>query len=104
MDKWTQTMGATPLLSIAALAIALILLLIIKFRVHALLTLMVVSLVTALATGLPLSALVNDVLVKNFGGTLGSVALLVGLGAMLGRLVSVWPHLFLVSRCFLMRD
>ena len=29
----------------------------------------------------------NDVLVKNFGGTLGSVALLVGLGAMLGRLV-----------------
>lgn len=87
MDKWTQTMGATPLLSIAALAIALILLLIIKFRVHALLTLMVVSLVTALATGLPLSALVNDVLVKNFGGTLGSVALLVGLGAMLGRLV-----------------
>ncbi|SSY70442.1 GntP family permease [Alysiella crassa] len=87
MDGWTQTLGAGALLSIAAVAIGLILLLIIKFRVHALLTLMVVSLFTAIATGLPYGALVNDVLVKNFGGTLGSVALLVGLGAMLGRLV-----------------
>ena len=34
-----------------------------------------------------MGSIVNDVLVKNFGGTLGSVALLVGLGAMLGRLV-----------------
>lgn len=87
MDGWTQTLGAGTLLGIAAAAIALILVLIIKFRVHALLTLILVSLFTALATGLPMGALVNDVLVKNFGGTLGGVALLVGLGAMLGRLV-----------------
>lgn len=87
MDGWTQTMGAGALLGIAAAAIALILLMIIKFRIHALLTLILVSLFTALATGLPMNALVNDVLVRNFGGTLGSVALLVGLGAMLGRLV-----------------
>ncbi|XXQ68708.1 GntP family permease [Neisseriaceae bacterium B1] len=87
MDGWTQTLGAGSLLAIAATAIALILVLIIKFRVHALLTLIVVSLFTAIATGLPFGALVNDVLVKNFGGTLGGVALLVGLGAMLGRLV-----------------
>lgn len=87
MDGWTQTLGAGTLLGIAAGAIALILVLIIKFRVHALLTLILVSLFTALATGLPMGAMVNDVLVKNFGGTLGGVALLVGLGAMLGRLV-----------------
>ena len=87
MDNWTQTMGAGALLSIAASAILLILLLIIKFRIHALLALIITSLVTALATGLPMGSIVNDVLVKNFGGTLGSVALLVGLGAMLGRLV-----------------
>ena len=87
MDNWTQTMGAGALLSIAAGAILLILLLIIKFRIHALLALIITSLVTALATGLPMGSIVNDVLVKNFGGTLGSVALLVGLGAMLGRLV-----------------
>ncbi len=87
MDNWTQTLGAGSLLGIAVAAIALILVLIIKFRVHALITMILVSLLTAIATGLPMGTLVNDVLVKNFGGTLGSVALLVGLGAMLGRLV-----------------
>ncbi|MDO5356458.1 MAG: GntP family permease [Conchiformibius sp.] len=87
MENWSQTLGAGPLLGIAAAAIFLILFMIIKLRVHALLTLFTVSLLTALATGLPVSALVNEVLVKNFGGTLGNVALLVGLGAMLGRLV-----------------
>ncbi|EOC15222.1 H+ symporter family protein, partial [Neisseria meningitidis 2002020] len=72
---------------ISAAAIILILILIVKFRIHALLTLVIVSLLTALATGLPTGSIVNDILVKNFGGTLGGVALLVGLGAMLGRLV-----------------
>lgn len=87
MNDFTQTLSTGSLLAIAAAAIGLILVLIIKFRVHALLTLIIVSLLTAIATGLPFGALVNDVLVKNFGGTLGGVALLVGLGAMLGRLV-----------------
>lgn len=87
MDGFTQTLSAGSLLGIAGIAIALILVLIIKFRLHALLTLILVSLFTAIATGLPFNALVNDVLIKNFGGTLGNVALLVGLGAMLGRLV-----------------
>ena len=87
MDGWTQTLSAGTLLGIAAAAILLILILIVKLRVHALLTLVLVSLLTAIVTGLPMGSIVNDVLVKNFGGTLGSVALLVGLGAMLGRLV-----------------
>ncbi|HHA3907082.1 TPA: GntP family permease [Neisseria gonorrhoeae] len=79
MDGRTQTLSAQTLLGISAAAIILILILIVKFRIRALLT--------ALATGLPTGSIVNDVLVKNFGGTLGGVALLVGLGAMLGRLV-----------------
>ena len=87
MENWTQTLGSGPLLGIALGAIALILVLIIKFRLHALLTMVLVSLLTAIVTGLPMSSIVNDVLIKSFGGTLGSVALLVGLGAMLGRLV-----------------
>ncbi|MFC3874790.1 GntP family permease [Neisseria musculi] len=87
MENWTQTLSAGTLLGIAAGAILLILVLIVRFRIHALLTLMIASLFTAIATGLPMGSIVNDVLVKNFGGTLGSVALLVGLGAMLGRLV-----------------
>ncbi|WP_165006695.1 GntP family permease [Neisseria yangbaofengii] len=87
MENWTQTLSTGSLLGIAAAAILLILVMIVKFRIHALVTLVLVSLLTAIATGLPTGNIVNDVLVKNFGGTLGSVALLVGLGAMLGRLV-----------------
>jgi GntP family gluconate:H+ symporter len=86
VDTWTQTLGAGPLLGIAAGAIALILILIIGFKLHAFLTLVLVSLLTAFATGIPASEIVNT-LVTSFGSTLGSVALLIGLGAMLGKMV-----------------
>ena len=86
MDNWTQTMGAGPLIGIAVAAIALILVMIIAFKMHAFLTLVIVSAVTALATGMPVGE-VPGVMINSFGGTLGSVALLVGLGAMLGRLI-----------------
>ncbi|WP_067245533.1 GntP family permease [Microbacterium resistens] len=87
MEDWTQTLGAGPLLAIAAAAVALILFLVITVKLHAFLVLVLVSLLTAIATGLPLNALVNEVLVSSFGGTLGSVALLIGLGAIIGRLI-----------------
>lgn len=86
MDTWEQTLGAGPLLGIAAGAIALILVLVIVFKLHAFLTLVLVSILTALVAGIPVGSVV-DVLLDGFGGTLASVALLVGLGAMLGRLV-----------------
>ncbi len=86
MEDWTQTLGATPLLLIAAAAIALILVLIIRFKVHAFLTLVIVSLATAVAAGVPTGSIL-DVMLDGFGGTLASVALLVGLGAMLGRII-----------------
>ena len=85
MENWTQSLSAGPLLAIAAGAILLILVMIIRFRVHALLTLVLVSLLTAIVAGLPLEAIVDQVLIKNFGGTLGSVAILVGLGASFWR-------------------
>lgn len=88
MDDWTQTLGTTPLLLIAAAAILVVLVLIIRFKVHAFLTLIVVSLLTAIATGIPLDAML-DVLTGGFGSTLANVALLIGLGAMLGKLVEV---------------
>ncbi|WP_438764724.1 GntP family permease [Kushneria sp. TE3] len=86
MDGWTQTMTAGPLLGIAAAAIAALLVLVIRFKLHAFLALILVSLITAFATGIPVNQIVPT-LVNNFGKTLGAVALLVGLGAMLGRLV-----------------
>ena len=86
MEEWTQTLGAVPLLLIAAGAIALILVLIIGAKLHAFLVLVLASLLTALATGIPIDA-VPKVLLDSFSGTVGPVALLVGLGAMLGALV-----------------
>ncbi|MGZ0710367.1 GntP family permease (plasmid) [Coraliomargarita sp. W4R53] len=86
MEDWTQTLGAGPLLAIAAGAIALILVLIIVFKVHAFLTLIIVSLLTALVAQVPVSEIAATLL-GGFGATLATVALLVGLGAMLGRLI-----------------
>lgn len=82
------TLGAGPLLLIAAGAIALLLVLIMRFKMHAFLALVLVSLITAFVAGIP-AAKVVPTLLSGFGTTLGSVALLVGLGAMLGRLVEV---------------
>lgn len=59
-----------------------------KFRVHAFVALIIVSLLTALATGVPFNQILPT-LTKGFGGTLASVALLVGLGAMIGRLLEI---------------
>lgn len=86
MEEWTQTLGTLPLLGIAAGAIALILVMIIVFKVHAFLTLIIVSLLTALVAGVPIGAIATT-LTGGFGATLGTVALLVALGAMLGRLI-----------------
>ncbi|WP_034384175.1 GntP family permease [Deinococcus sp. YIM 77859] len=86
MEGFTQTLGAPALLAIGAAAVTLLLVLIIALRLHAFVALILVSLLTAFATGLPTGSIV-DVLVSGFGTTLGSVALLVGLGAMLGRLI-----------------
>lgn len=86
MEDWTQTLGTLPLLGIAAGAIVLILFMVIKLKLHAFLVLILVSLLTAITTGIPLKN-IADVLVTSFSGTLGHIALLVGLGAMLGSLV-----------------
>lgn len=84
----TSQLGTTPLLLIAVGAIAVLLVLIIKFHLHAFLALLVVSVGTAFIAGIPLEE-ITPTLIGAFSTTLGSVALLVGLGAMLGRLVEV---------------
>jgi len=79
---------AGALAAIAIAAIAVLLFLIIKVRLHAFFALTVVSLVTALAAGIDVADVVT-VVVDGFSSTVGSVALLVGFGAVLGRLVEV---------------
>jgi GntP family gluconate:H+ symporter len=78
--------GAGWLLLIAAGGVALLLFLIMKVKLHAFLALILVSLLVALVARVPLADVVAT-LTGGFGTTLASVALLVALGAMLGRLL-----------------
>ena len=88
IDGWEQDLSTLSLLGIATASIALLLVLIIRLKVHAFLALILVSLATAAVSGIPAGEVVG-VLTEGFGSTLASVALLVGLGAMLGRLVEI---------------
>ncbi|KRF32457.1 GntP family permease [Nocardioides sp. Soil805] len=88
MENLEPAYSTTVLLLIAAAAVALLLFLVMKVRLHAFLALVLVSLLTAVAAGIPL-AMVPTAMLTGFGSTLGSVALLVGFGVMLGRLLEV---------------
>ncbi len=76
------------LLSVAAIAVAFLLILIMKFKVHAFVSLIIVSFLTAVATGIKIENILPSML-GGFGGTLASVALLVGLGAMIGKILDI---------------
>jgi GntP family gluconate:H+ symporter len=86
MTEIEPVYGAGTLLLIAAAAVALLLFLIIRLKMHAFVALVLVSLITAVAAGIPIAD-VPDALLTGFSGTLGSVALLVGFGVMVGRLL-----------------
>ena len=88
METIEPAYSAGPLLGIAAGAVALLLLLIIRFKLHAFVALVLVSALTAVATRIPPADLVAT-LTSGFGSTLASVALLVGFGVMIGRLLEV---------------
>lgn len=88
METIEPAYGTGPLLMIAAAAVALLLFLIIKLKVHAFVALVLVSLLTALAAGIPVAD-VPTALTSGFSSTLGSVALLVGFGVMIGRLLEI---------------
>ncbi|MGY1734527.1 GntP family permease [Geodermatophilus sp. SYSU D00684] len=86
MPEVEPALGAGWLLLIAAAAVGVLLFLIMKLKLHAFLALILVSLLTALVAQVPLEDVVTT-LTEGFGATLANVALLVGLGAMLGRLL-----------------
>jgi GntP family gluconate:H+ symporter len=80
--------GTVTLLLIAAGAVAVLLFLIMKVKLHAFISLVLVSVLTAVAVGFPPND-IPDVLMFGFADTIGSVALLVAFGVMLGRLLEV---------------
>jgi GntP family gluconate:H+ symporter len=74
------------LLIIAVLGVVLLLLMVIKAKVQPFVALLVVSLLVALASGIPTGE-VMKVMTAGMGGVLGSVTIIIGLGAMLGRMI-----------------
>lgn len=93
-------MSTTVLLIIAAGGIGLLLLMIVKFKVNAFLALLITSILVGLAAGVPLTTIpptddaperlgIIPAIIAGMGGTLGSVAILVALGSMLGRIIEL---------------
>ncbi|PKU25527.1 gluconate:H+ symporter [Telmatospirillum siberiense] len=67
--------------------VAALLFLIVRCRVNAFVSLVLVSFVVALALGIPADKIVKSI-ESGIGGTLGHIALIFGLGVMLGRLIA----------------
>lgn len=89
--------GTTGLLTVAALGIALLLFLIIKVRLQPFVALLAVSIAVGLAAGLSVTELFGtvqksdavSVIESGMGGILGHVAIIIGLGTMLGAILEV---------------
>jgi gluconate transporter len=75
-----------PLL-IVAIGVAILLVLMIGFKINGFISLIIVSLFVAVAEGMPLDKVVKSV-EGGMGGTLGHMALVVGFGAMIGNLIA----------------
>ncbi|NGN95275.1 GntP family permease [Nocardioides sp. KC13] len=88
MDPLAPAHPTWVMLLIAAVAVAVLLVLIAKVKLHAFISLVLVSAVTAIAAGIPVAD-VPTAMLTGFSSTLGSVALLVAFGVMLGRLLEV---------------
>ncbi|MEU0373278.1 gluconate:H+ symporter [Streptomyces sp. NPDC006283] len=89
--------GTAGLLTVAALGIALLLVLIIKVRLQPFVALLAVSIAVGLAAGLSVTELFGtvqksaavSVIETGMGGILGHVAIIIGLGTMLGAILEV---------------
>ncbi|MCK3483994.1 GntP family transporter [Escherichia coli] len=79
-------MSTITLLCIALAGVIMLLLLVIKAKIQPFVALLLVSLLVALAAGIPAGE-VGKVMIAGMGGVLGSVTIIIGLGAMLGRMI-----------------
>ncbi|PCE25674.1 permease DsdX [Paraburkholderia acidicola] len=75
------------LLVYALIAIAALILLITRYKVYPFLVLIIVSLLLGLAVGMPMGQIVKSFETGN-GNTLGHIAIVVGLGTMLGKMMA----------------
>lgn len=81
-------LGTPLLLTIAAAGVALLLVMIIRFKIQAFVALLTVSILVAVVAQIPLKD-VFTVVSNGVGSTMGKVAILIALGAVLGRMIEV---------------
>ena len=81
-------LGTPVLLAIAAAGIAILLVMIIRFKIQAFVALLTVSILVAVAATIPLQDIFT-VVSSGVGSTMGKVAILIALGAVLGRMIEV---------------
>jgi len=81
-------LGTPLLLTIAAAGIAILLMMIIRFKIQAFVALLTVSILVAVAATIPLQDIFT-VVSSGVGSTMGKVAILIALGAVLGRMIEV---------------
>jgi gluconate:H+ symporter, GntP family len=96
------------LLLLAAVGIALLLTLIIWAKVEPFIALLVVGLLTALAQGMPVAKLVGtaqgsatSILELGFGGILGHITIIIGLGTLLGAILEASGGAYVLTRALL---
>lgn len=79
-------MSSLALAGLVVLAVAILLLLVLVVRLHAFVALMVTSLIVAVLGGIPLSEIAG-IVEDGMGSTLGYIATVIGLGAMIGEML-----------------
>ncbi|MCI8506726.1 MAG: gluconate permease [Lachnospiraceae bacterium] len=84
----TVTLDPTRLVVAALVGLALLLALIIKFKIHAMLSILIGAVVIGLIAGMPFQDIITAV-DDGIGNTLKGIALLVGLGSMFGAILEV---------------
>jgi Gnt-I system low-affinity gluconate transporter len=81
-------MSATFLLSLTVISILFLLVFIIKLRMQAFIALLIVSMVVAVVGGIPISEVINTIQ-QGMGGILGYIAIVIGIGTMIGEILRV---------------
>ena len=88
MEQTVFVANPTRLLIAAAVGIVVLLLLIIKFKLHPVISMMIAAIIIGVGAGMPLT-MISDTVEKGVGKTLQGIALLVGLGSMFGGILEV---------------
>lgn len=86
MEEMVFAADPVRLIAAAVVGIAVLLILIIRFKLHPIISMMLSSVIIGVGAGMPLS-MISETVEKGVGKTLQGIALLVGLGSMFGGIL-----------------